>query len=93
MSEHKNYTDQPNPPDLADVLELDGYNFSQHDPVWDGELKVKEKADSDPAKIENTANELKVLMARLVDLRIGKILEVKTILTPEQFGKFKQKVS
>lgn len=42
----------------------------------------------DMAKIGEINNELKQLQARMLDHRLDRILEVRKILTPEQFKKF-----
>jgi len=51
-----------------------------------------EKTDSDQAKIDSIASELKDIMSQQVERRIQDIMEVKAILTPEQFEQFKNKL-
>lgn len=51
-----------------------------------------EKSGSDEGKITSTAQEVKSLLSQLVDARINDIMGVKSILTPEQFEKFKGKL-
>ena len=58
------------------------------------ELKEElEKAGSNEGRINSLASEVKSLMSESVDLRVGNILEVKAILTPEQFEEFKKHVA
>ena len=60
------------------------------------EIKVKreqlgeelQKADFDMRKVQQVHDELKSLKARMEDNRLEGILEVRKILTPEQFSKF-----
>lgn len=54
---------------------------------------VLSKYDADPAEIEKIASEIKYLHSQLIDHRIASILEVKTILSPEQFTKFQEKMN
>jgi len=51
-----------------------------------------DKYVSDQGKIDLLAFELKSSEAQLVDLRIAKIMAIKSILTKEQFEKFKDKM-
>lgn len=44
------------------------------------------------ASIEPIVNEMKLLQAQMIDNRVNGILEVKKILTPDQFAKFTQKM-
>ncbi len=63
-----------------------------------GEVKQKreemrtelEKETIDEAKVKAINEELKALGARLADHRLAGILEVRRILTPEQFKKFQE---
>ena len=67
-----------------------------HAALQDKRLQLQaelEKSVSDKNKIDTLAFELKSLQAQLIDLRIDGIVQTKTILTPEQFAKFKEKVS
>lgn len=50
------------------------------------------KVESDTAKIGILVAELKSIEGQLVDQRVRHILKIKTILTPEQFNKFKEKM-
>ena len=60
------------------------------------EIKVKrkllgeelQKTDFDMSKVQQVHDELKSLKARMEDNRLEGILEVRKILTPEQFSKF-----
>tara|TARA_Y100000031_G_C8024650_1_gene294258 strand:+ start:93 stop:575 length:483 start_codon:yes stop_codon:yes gene_type:complete len=52
-----------------------------------------EKPDSNEATINSLATRLKALEGKKIDFRIQKVLELKSILTPEQFKKFKEKTS
>ncbi len=66
-----------------------------HTVLQDKRLQLQEelvKPASDKNKIDALASELNSLQAQLIDLRIGGIIQTKTILTPEQFAKFKEKV-
>jgi len=54
-----------------------------------GELN---KVESDTAKINILVTELKNIEGQVVDERVRHILKIKTILTPEQFNKFKEKM-
>jgi len=50
-----------------------------------------EKGDASESSIQGVASELKNVQSELVDERINGILAVKSILTPEQYEKFKEK--
>ncbi|MFA6379209.1 MAG: periplasmic heavy metal sensor [Candidatus Omnitrophota bacterium] len=55
------------------------------------QLKAElEKPEVDQGVVKQIATELKNLQAQLIDMRIDGILFVKSILTPEQFEKFKE---
>lgn len=51
-----------------------------------------QKDTLDTAKINQTNNELKKLQTDMLDYRLDRILEVRKILTPEQFKKFMSKI-
>lgn len=48
--------------------------------------------DSDTAKINKITSEIKKLQAQLIDHRVASVLELKKILTPEQFEKFQERI-
>ena len=47
-----------------------------------------EKKELDMEKINQIQNEIKAVQARMIDARLESILEVRKILTPEQFNAF-----
>ena len=49
-----------------------------------------QKDQLDMGKINQTQNELKALQSQMLDNRLAGILEVRKILTPEQFKKFSE---
>jgi Spy/CpxP family protein refolding chaperone len=51
-----------------------------------------DKPESDNARIKKIADSIKKIQSEMVDERIKGILEIKAILTPEQYAKFKEKV-
>lgn len=51
-----------------------------------------QKVDMDIKKVNEINNELKSLHAKMADQRLAGILEVRKILTPEQFKKFNEKM-
>ena len=51
-----------------------------------------EKPESDKRAIKAIAKNIKKMQADLVDKKIDSVLEVKSILTPEQFIQFKEKL-
>jgi Spy/CpxP family protein refolding chaperone len=56
--------------------------------------KLREELDkptSDMAVVQNLANTIKQGQAQMVDHRIKSILQLKEVLTPEQFQKFQEK--
>ena len=55
--------------------------------------EILSRYDADPTEIEKIALEIKYLNSQLIDHRIAAVLEVKTILTPEQFTKFQEKMN
>lgn len=57
----------------------------------DGLKEELEKKDTDRAKIDTFTGEIKNLQGELTEQRIGHILAVKAILTPEQFEKLQEK--
>jgi len=52
-----------------------------------------EKSELNIQEIYQTNNELKQLQAQMLDNRLERILEVRKILTPEQFKKFEDKMN
>jgi len=52
-----------------------------------------EKSELNMQAIYQTNNELKQLQAQMLDNRLERILEVRKILTPEQFKKFEDKMN
>lgn len=52
-----------------------------------------EKPESDNKAIKVIAEKINKIQAELVDSRIKSVQEVKSILTPEQFAQFKEKLS
>jgi Spy/CpxP family protein refolding chaperone len=57
------------------------------------ELKDElEKPASDNARIKQIADSIKQIQSEMVDERINGILEIKAILTPEQYTEFKSKI-
>ncbi|MGA2775813.1 MAG: periplasmic heavy metal sensor [Candidatus Omnitrophota bacterium] len=52
-----------------------------------------EKSELNIQEIQQTNNELKQLQAQMLDNRLERILEVRKILTPEQFRKFEDKMN
>ena len=58
------------------------------------QLKTElEKPEVDQGVVQQIATELKSLQAQLIDMRIAGVLFVKSILTPEQYQKFKTHAS
>jgi Spy/CpxP family protein refolding chaperone len=51
-----------------------------------------EKPASDNARIKQIADSIKQIQSEMVDERIKGILEIKAILTPEQYNEFKSKI-
>jgi Spy/CpxP family protein refolding chaperone len=51
-----------------------------------------DKTDSDNARIKEIANAIKQIQADMVDERVKSILEIKAILTPEQYSELKTKL-
>ncbi|TRZ50743.1 MAG: periplasmic heavy metal sensor [Dehalococcoidia bacterium] len=51
-----------------------------------------EKPESDNARIKQIADSIKQIQSEMIDERIKGILEIKAILTPEQYSKFKEKI-
>jgi Spy/CpxP family protein refolding chaperone len=51
-----------------------------------------EKPVSDDARIKQISDSMKQIQSKLVDERIKGILEIKAILTPEQYAEFKAKM-
>jgi len=52
-----------------------------------------EKSELNMREIYQANNELKQLQAQMLDNRLERILEVRKILTPEQFNKFEDKMN
>jgi Spy/CpxP family protein refolding chaperone len=50
-----------------------------------------EKYDSDAAKVQSLATEVKTIEAKMVDQRIASVSKIKEVLTAEQFGKMQEK--
>jgi Spy/CpxP family protein refolding chaperone len=56
-------------------------------------LKIElEKPVSDPIALKKLADSIKQIQSDMVDARINAILEIKSILTPEQYTAFKEKM-
>jgi len=51
-----------------------------------------EKTTTDKDKIDELVSEIKGLHGQLIDERVKNILQMKTILTHEQFSEFKEKI-
>lgn len=51
-----------------------------------------QKEEINTAKVTEINNELKALQSKMQDAKLSSILEVRQILTPEQFKKFSEKV-
>lgn len=49
------------------------------------------KYDSDAAKVQSLATEVKNIEAKMIDQRIASVSKIKEILTAEQFGKMQEK--
>jgi len=57
------------------------------------ELKEElEKPDVDRAKVDKIIGEIKDLTGQKLEARVNKIISMKSILTPEQFKKLKEKM-
>ncbi len=67
--------------------------FSQIHQNMDLLRQELEKNELDMQAIYKTNNELKELQAQMFDNRLERILEVRKILTPEQFKKFEEKMN
>jgi Spy/CpxP family protein refolding chaperone len=52
-----------------------------------------EKPESDNTRIKQIADSIKQVQSEIFDERIKGILEIKSILTPEQYSEFKEKIS
>ena len=51
-----------------------------------------EKPESDNARVKQIADSIKQIQSEMIDERIKGILEIKAILTPEQYSRFKEKI-
>lgn len=51
-----------------------------------------DKADTDIAKVKGLTAQLKELEAQMIDSRVSRIVEMKKILTPEQYKQLQQKM-
>ncbi|MBN1622438.1 MAG: periplasmic heavy metal sensor [Endomicrobiales bacterium] len=55
------------------------------------ELKKElDKTKTDKAKVDKIVGELKSLNAKMIDLRVEKVLEMKDVLTPKQYEKLSE---